>query len=182
MEQTTKNRFFPEGITRCGTYECKRNAAGWLLDPEGSPIPGGHSCEPCAQMCIEVYETELGESWTFTTGFVYRTSGTTVRTLHQVDISTWKVIVDVTKEDIKSGHRCNSNRCPVALAIQRALGDRVSAACIRVTGIECEILEEDYQYSYYALPESARVFIKGFDNEKPGDPFPSPWKRSPPSH
>ena len=84
---------------------------------------------------------------------------------------TTKFTVDVTQEDIKSGHRCNSNRCPVALAIQRALGDCVSAACIRVTGTECEILKEHGQFSYYALPESARLFIKNFDNEKPGDPF-----------
>ena len=84
MEKTTENRFFPEGITQCSTHDCKRKATGWLLDPEGSPIPSGHSCEPCAQMCIEEYEAKLGESWTFTPGYVYRTSGNTVRSLEKM--------------------------------------------------------------------------------------------------
>ena len=77
-------RSFPEGITQCSTHDCKRKATGWLLDPEGSPIPSGHSCEPCAQMCIEEYEAKLGESWTFTPGYVYRASGNTVRSLEKM--------------------------------------------------------------------------------------------------
>ena len=82
---------------------------------------------------------------------------------------TKQITISVTKEDIESGHPCNSSRCPVALAIQRAIN--VSTACIRVTTTECEIMREHGLYEYCDLPASAKAFVKGFDNEKPGDPF-----------
>ena len=89
MAQTTKERFFPEGITKCSSHECDRKAEGWLLDPDGEPIPGGNSCKQCAQMCIDEYKAKLGEVWTFDPGFVYRVSGSTVRSLGKM--SDWGI-------------------------------------------------------------------------------------------
>ena len=88
------------------------------------------------------------------------------------------ITINVTKEDIARGRPRRPNSCPVALATQRALDASVSAGCIAVTGIECSILEEHGEYSYYALPDSARAFIKNFDNEKPGKPFRFAMKKS----
>ena len=76
-------RSFPERITKCSTHGCGSSAEGWLIAPDGDPIPGV-SCKKCADLCIGEYRDKLKERWTFNHGYVYRTSGNTVRSIEKM--------------------------------------------------------------------------------------------------
>lgn len=64
--------------------------------------------------------------------------------------------IEVTKEDIYSGTRTDCQRCPIALAVNRALGIKTS-----IIGRECMYLNKDSTEIH--LPLVARNFISSFD-------------------
>ena len=47
-----------------GQSRCKNNAEVWIYAPDGKPVPGGWSCQPCADSMIKEYEEKMGEHWT----------------------------------------------------------------------------------------------------------------------
>ena len=63
--------------------------------------------------------------------------------------------VNVTKQDIKAGIRCNIGRCPIARAVRRASRRRDVA----VSGRDVEIRRQAFR-----LPVLARNFVLNFDN------------------
>lgn len=71
--------------------------------------------------------------------------------------------IDVTAEDIAAGKRSSGCDCPIALAAKRKLGRRdgvgVGSLAINIGG--------DWSW----LPQSARVFIRRFDDCRPVEPF-----------
>jgi hypothetical protein len=72
--------------------------------------------------------------------------------------------VQVTQEDINKGNRCDPWNCPLALAMQRATGDRnisVGAATAGPLG----------KLGMFWLPLEATRFIHDFDFEHPVEPF-----------
>lgn len=72
--------------------------------------------------------------------------------------------VDVTAEDITRGAACKSDRCPVALALLRALNaagipaDMVSVGPSRVVWFA-----SPHRVNAYNLPDIAKDFIREFD-------------------
>ena len=47
----------------CSTHECRRQATHVLIAPDGTAVPGGMCCEPCASHCTAEYLNKLGERW-----------------------------------------------------------------------------------------------------------------------
>lgn len=47
----------------CATHGCRRRATHVLIAPDGTTVPGGLCCEPCARLCTREYLDELGERW-----------------------------------------------------------------------------------------------------------------------
>ncbi len=73
--------------------------------------------------------------------------------------------IDVTAEDIAKGEAGSSARCPVALALQRAISKpvAVSKTYVYISG---------YNLSTVMLPSEASEFIGKFDrNHEPVKPF-----------
>lgn len=64
------------------------------------------------------------------------------------------VIIEVKQEDIEAGIECNSHRCPIAIAIQRATG----AHTVQVFGREAVI-----NFKSYALPDECDAFAQVCD-------------------
>jgi hypothetical protein len=74
-----------------------------------------------------------------------------------------KAIVKVTKEIIAKAEQHSAVNCPVALAIQEALGN---------FAVLVGPFEWFYNDKSYVLPEIAQKFIHAFDNgEGPVEPF-----------
>ena len=53
---------------RCKQGRCNNKADGWLLGPEGSPVPGGAICESCFIDVAGEYQDKLGEQWLLARG------------------------------------------------------------------------------------------------------------------
>lgn len=72
-------------------------------------------------------------------------------------------LITVSSGDIRQGKRWRAQSCPVALALQRQLGDvfMVSGSVIRVLGSGLKINS----------PRSVRRFVKRFDKGCPCKPF-----------
>lgn len=67
-----------------------------------------------------------------------------------------KIIIHVTKEDIRNGVRANCNECPVALAIKRRIKPELYVE-VRASGIDIGDVHIVNCISTYG-------FISGFDN------------------
>jgi hypothetical protein len=77
------------------------------------------------------------------------------------------VIVRVTQEDIDEGTKGDCTFCPIALAVDRALGGE---CCVAVTIFDVYITENAHA-EVFPLPSEARQFIQRFDKGKPVSPF-----------
>ena len=47
----------------CMTFRCPNPVVGALVPPCLHMIPGGWSCQSCADRCIKEYAEKLGETW-----------------------------------------------------------------------------------------------------------------------
>lgn len=74
--------------------------------------------------------------------------------------------IHVTKEHIEDGIKGSCASCPIALAIEPFN----KVWYVSVTRLRDAYLAEDAE-RYVSLPDSARSFIHGFDNEIPVQPF-----------
>lgn len=72
--------------------------------------------------------------------------------------------IEVTQDDIDKGDEADCDKCPIALAINRATGKRWCVVWHRCW------LDEDHSPSI-DLPESAVDFIQDFDNDQSVKPF-----------
>ena len=88
-----------------------------------------------------------------------------------------KFQIDVTKEDIENGIRCSTSCCPVALAINRALGLKSEWRYITVSetaDTETDII--DIEFNMYGIEDCTYEqkildFIFDFDRENYVQPF-----------
>lgn len=81
------------------------------------------------------------------------------------------MLVEVTQDDIDNGQPRKGESCPVALAINRAIGQ---GYCI--VGQAILIFNDANGWTYangrtYAMPRIVRQFIHEFDNIRTGTPF-----------
>lgn len=80
-----------------------------------------------------------------------------------------KVTVKVTQKDIDKGCAFEANNCPIALALQRALGWRhkLFGRSVRVTRRVATITNPRKWESLYeaALPHEASTFVYNFDHK-----------------
>ena len=85
------------------------------------------------------------------------------------------MIIHVTQEDIVTGCKCEAMNCPVARAIERAIGHEVAVAPIHKD-------DEGYpswQVTLYhlpswqriTLPNEVKVFARAFDMKQAVEPF-----------
>lgn len=63
-------------------------------------------------------------------------------------------VIMVTDENIKNGNRCDSNKCPVALALRNHFN-------INWIGVTYDIR---INRNYFTTPDKVLEFIKNFDN------------------
>ncbi len=85
------------------------------------------------------------------------------------------IVVDVTAENIAKGVKDDCSRCPVALAIRRALSLNVNETSDYVTVNEDEIeIRRDGRNLSIETPEVAEEFILNFDYGDPVEPFTFP--------
>jgi hypothetical protein len=87
-----------------------------------------------------------------------------------------KITVNVTQEDINRGVRQNGERCPVALALIRALALASGELIIRPTialssGFVCANVLGFDRHHDYPIPGAARDFIQKFDRGLHVEPF-----------
>ncbi len=73
--------------------------------------------------------------------------------------------IEVTQEDIANGIRHSSCKCPIALAVNRALRAGVNV------GNDSFVLYRPSRISTIFLPENASSFIKKFDAGSSVEPF-----------
>lgn len=70
--------------------------------------------------------------------------------------------VEVTQHDIDHGQRCDPHNCPVARAITRTAGFPTF-----VSSMTYRIQSDPKNYNQvHNLPESARLFVKEFDQDR----------------
>lgn len=71
-----------------------------------------------------------------------------------------EITVEVTQDDINHGRRCNSYKCPVAIALRRT-----SFSFYRRIPYAIEVNETWYRIGckFYATPQELSQFIYGFD-------------------
>lgn len=79
-----------------------------------------------------------------------------------------RTTIRVTKRDIASAYRCNSRRCPVALALNRVLHP-IFTASVGTTSAAIIAADESAIHTF-ALPRKVDRFISVFDGD--GDPAP----------
>lgn len=71
--------------------------------------------------------------------------------------------IQVTQEDIDNGERSRCERCPIALAIQRATGARYSTV-----GITTAMISDAISLAtVYGLPQIATTWLMRFDMSGP---------------
>jgi hypothetical protein len=68
--------------------------------------------------------------------------------------------IQVTAEHIRDGQRCNSARCPIALALQEPAWEARAGAILAVLSD-----------GFYRLPYEVRKFMRDFDRGLPVEPF-----------
>lgn len=78
------------------------------------------------------------------------------------------MLIKVTADDICKGVRQDGAKCPIALAVCRALG--VTESSVDVGGTEEGILSVDEDNLYY-LPDEVVNFYLRFDNGELVEPF-----------
>jgi hypothetical protein len=71
-----------------------------------------------------------------------------------------KVHVDVTAEDIKDGEQRECSKCPLALALIRALP---AAENVQVGPWTAKMLDKDMRRWFTSLPVTAMNFVRHFD-------------------
>lgn len=76
--------------------------------------------------------------------------------------------IEVTYADIQTGERHEPNRCPIALALQRA--DDTRRWFIGTTLARSVSIVGEYERSRF-LPPEAREFVADFDRRLPVEPF-----------
>ena len=74
--------------------------------------------------------------------------------------------INVTEDDIKNGVVFACYKCPIALAVKRAVG----AANVRV-GTETIRIFKGAVPRHFKMTDAAKVFVKDFDDSKPVQPF-----------
>ncbi len=74
--------------------------------------------------------------------------------------------IQVTQEDINQGVRQECEKCPIALAVIRAIGPQAATMRISVDDAWVDIGEESW-----CLPRSAARFVSDFDSGKAVTPF-----------
>lgn len=84
--------------------------------------------------------------------------------------------ITVTQEDIREGARANCLKCPIALALERALKPLLELDIwyrVQVNEDNVEITNTGAESGRFAalLPEEAEEFIRRFDNRQPVEPF-----------
>jgi hypothetical protein len=77
--------------------------------------------------------------------------------------------IDITPEDITSGHRRDGSVCPTALALQRATGLR--AKNVHVTEDNVLIYGDGMVPREVLLPPEVKAFIRAFDSKRPVTPL-----------
>lgn len=75
-----------------------------------------------------------------------------------------KIRAEVTERDIRLGVCGDSRRCPIARALNRAMGTR------QAVGVGSEIMF-DRDGLYLTTPKVLLTFMNRFDNRKPVSPF-----------
>jgi hypothetical protein len=75
-----------------------------------------------------------------------------------------KITIDVTQADIEAGHPLACSACPIALAAQRAFGDRpvIVDSFLSIRGQDRLV---------WSMPSAAYAFIRDFDAGRPVEPF-----------
>ena len=81
--------------------------------------------------------------------------------------------IDVTADDIRRGERCTTDRCPVALAIRRAVPDAMilvtpTYVIVSTPAWKLNLLDED-------MPAGVRAFVLSFDRCTMMYPPPAPF-------
>jgi hypothetical protein len=79
-----------------------------------------------------------------------------------------KLKIEVTAEDIQNGMPGWCGKCPVALAVRRALGGFVKREVASV-GVSYAAVYVDSRI--HMLPSDARMFVQNFDEGEPVEPF-----------
>jgi phospholipase C len=83
------------------------------------------------------------------------------------------VRIDVTQADIEQGVKRSSNRCPVAIALQRTTRKPWTVGITMMIETDPHLLQNPEVY--YKVPIKVRQFIQGFDNPQgyyaPAVPF-----------
>jgi hypothetical protein len=76
--------------------------------------------------------------------------------------------VEVTQADIDAGEPHACDRCPVALAVLRAMRDDADEVAVAANIISCY---RDNVEITFSMPRTVRVFVKAFDDGEPVSPF-----------
>lgn len=77
-----------------------------------------------------------------------------------------QIRVNVTQEDIDSGHKNSCSRCPVALAVGRIFPNNEM-----MDVVECIRVGYKGSYTEYAITKQTNRFINDFDNGEKVSPF-----------
>jgi hypothetical protein len=80
------------------------------------------------------------------------------------------VRIDVTQEDINAGVPRDSCRCPIAHAIDRAIGS-TSMDCVSVNAFKVSVWRDERRLWSALTPPDLIDFIKAFDHDRDVKPF-----------
>jgi len=79
-----------------------------------------------------------------------------------------RIKINVTKNDIKKGKRCQSGDCPIALAAHR----KFKGSAVSVGPFTLGVSQYDHEcWRDYTLPKAASNFILKFDCREKVEPF-----------
>ena len=81
-----------------------------------------------------------------------------------------KLLIAITKKDIRNGERNDPQCCPVALAAVRSLPERLSR---KASWNPIEVTRGCLWFGYrnFFLPQEAKDFVARFDNKRKVEPF-----------
>ncbi len=74
--------------------------------------------------------------------------------------------LSVTQQDIDEGEKASCTKCPVALALQRALGRQDDAAMVGMGMVNLFIDGNSHK-----VPDAVRDFVRSFDSGDKVEPF-----------
>ncbi len=77
--------------------------------------------------------------------------------------------IEVTADDIAMGQRGSCCKCPIALAVARAL--KLNGMVVDVNGLRVFVGAFGRPRRVYGLPENARAFVDAFDAGRATRPF-----------